>query len=424
MNKILYLLVFLTFDAIAIDYQAELACVLHLDEKCIADIATYKSYDKLSVFAQQPDKAVGILNRYYQTAKKNDLSVMVDIFSNEDGSRQLIKEKIRKTPTMFSRFHKLKDVEILSSARLGDYYSYKVRWIDAKGEVLANWLELVHCPDQCYMSARVLDQTDESYFYAIATSFSPGGQGVIADVNTVKINIPKKSNYAVSVNINTVVTEDKNALLNLSEFLSHLKQEYENIVGVEGSNWDKKYQQFINIYSTYWSGIESSTRFQLPELDGNTVSFPLRNIYSHSAKMAGIQSVSSPFFIQGDGVDFYFLELTFPEGTQYLLLAVDESGSLIPMISVKGKNAELLELLYHPFVYLKLIEKAQSKDSAVQIKLDQKIEPKKNMLKESLPLDASAGEPPSLGVQNWIWALFIGFSLLIVLSFVLYKMKK
>ncbi len=37
MNKVLYLLVFLTFDAIAINYQAELACVLHLGEKCSAD---------------------------------------------------------------------------------------------------------------------------------------------------------------------------------------------------------------------------------------------------------------------------------------------------------------------------------------------------------------------------------------------------
>lgn len=394
------LLVFLTFNAVATDYQGELACVLPLNEKCIADITTYKSNDQMSVFAHQPDKAIELLKRYYEAAKNNDLSMIGDIFSDEDGSRQLIKEKIRKNPSMFSRFHKLKDVEILSSARLGDYYSYKVRWTDAKGKVLANWLELVHCPDQCYMSARVLDQTDESYFYAIATSFSPGGLGVVADENTIKIKFPQKSNYAILVNINTLATEDENSLLNLSGFLSHLRQEYENIVGKTGSSWEKKYQQFISIYSTYWSGIENSTSFQIPELEGNTVSYPLRNIYSYSAKMATINSVSSPFLIQGDGVDFYFLKLSFSEETQYLLLAIDEKGHLIPRVSVKGRNAELLELLYHPFVYLKLIEKAKLIENAVQLNLDQKIKPKKGMLKESLLIDSSEDKPSFSGLPT------------------------
>lgn len=265
MNK--YLLFFslfmCSFNLNAQNYIESKQCVHAKEEKCLIDIRMLTSDVSITVSSNSADKNIAILGHYYDLAKKNDLAALIKLFSEADGSRQIIKEQVRKNPSMYSRFHKVEKVIIVNSARLGDYYSYRVRWISKEEEILADWLELVHCPGQCYMSARVLDQTDETYFYAIATSISPKGQGVIVNENTVRIDHPQTSNYAVSVNVNTVKAEDQNGLANISGFLSHMKQDYEDIVGAAESNWDKKYQQLINIYSTYWSGIESSTSFQL-----------------------------------------------------------------------------------------------------------------------------------------------------------------
>jgi len=253
MRKIIVLIVsfmVMSIAAAAEEYERVSQCINEKDSHCLFSISLYKDMESKDLFSATPGNGFDVLNKYYKLAKENKSSEIIDLYSAKDGSKEIVKKQLQRNPNTYARFHKVAGVKILMSARMGDYYSYKVEWLSDKGEVLTRWLDLVHCPDSCYMSARVLEQSEESYFYAIATSLKSMA-GVSNEINTnyVEVNVPEKSKFPVSMKISTIHNVDfpsslKRDELAITQFILSLKASFSQLIDDSGQ-WKEKIEALV-----------------------------------------------------------------------------------------------------------------------------------------------------------------------------------
>jgi hypothetical protein len=367
MKKIIVLIVsfmVMSTAAVAKEYERMTECINEKDNHCLFSLSLYKNMDKKKLLSVAPEKGIDVLQRYYSLAKANKSLEIIALYSEKDGSKEIVKKQLKRNPNTYARFHKVAGVKILMSARMGDYYSYKVEWLSDKGEVLTRWLDLVHCPDSCYMSARVLEQSEESYFYAIATSLKSMA-GVSNEINTnyVEVNVPEKSKFPVSMKISTIHNVDfpsslKRDELAITQFILSLKASFSQLIDDSGL-WKEKFEALVVFFNNYWVGIDTQSSFQLPDVGESETRFPLRNIWNFSTKLENVKSFTSAFSIPGKNVNFHMLKLTFESSVSYAIFVVDHSGMLTPRVALSGLDGEMAEMIYHPYVYSKLVEKAK-----------------------------------------------------------------
>jgi len=367
MRKIIVLIVsfmVMSIAAAAEEYERVSQCINEKDSHCLFSISLYKDMESKDLFSATPGNGFDVLNKYYKLAKENKSSEIIDLYSAKDGSKEIVKKQLQRNPNTYARFHKVAGVKILMSARMGDYYSYKVEWLSDKGEVLTRWLDLVHCPDSCYMSARVLEQSEESYFYAIATSLKSMA-GVSNEINTnyVEVNVPEKSKFPVSMKISTIHNVDfpsslKRDELAITQFILSLKASFSQLIDDSGQ-WKEKIEALVAFFDSYWVDVDTQSSFQLPDVGESETRFPLRNIWSFSTKLESVKSFTSAFSIPGKNVNFHMLKLTFESSVSYAIFVVDHSGMLTPRVALSGLDGELAEMIYHPYVYSELVVKAK-----------------------------------------------------------------
>lgn len=354
----------MSIAAAAEEYERVSQCINEKDSHCLFSISLYKDMESKDLFSATPGNGFDVLNKYYKLAKENKSSEIIDLYSAKDGSKEIVKKQLQRNPNTYARFHKVAGVKILMSARMGDYYSYKVEWLSDKGEVLTRWLDLVHCPDSCYMSARVLEQSEESYFYAIATSLKSMA-GVSNEINTnyVEVNVPEKSKFPVSMKISTIHNVDfpsslKRDELAITQFILSLKASFSQLIDDSGQ-WKEKIEALVAFFDSYWVDVDTQSSFQLPDVGESETRFPLRNIWSFSTKLESVKSFTSAFSIPGKNVNFHMLKLTFESSVSYAIFVVDHSGMLTPRVALSGLDGELAEMIYHPYVYSELVVKAK-----------------------------------------------------------------
>lgn len=350
--------------AVAEEYERIEQCINEKDSHCLFSISLYKDMKSKSIYSASSDSGVDVLKKYYNLAKKNKSLEIIDLYSAKDGSKEIVKKQLKRNPNTYARFNKIADVKILMSARMGDYYSYKVEWLSDKGDVLTRWLELVHCPDSCYMSSRVLEQSEESYFYAIATSLK-SMTGVSNEINTnyVEVNVPEKSKFPVSMKISTIHNVDfpsslKRDELAIRQFILSLKASFSQLIDDSGQ-WKEKIEALVAFFNSYWVGVNPQSSFQLPDVGESETRFPLRNIWNFSTKLENVKSFTSAFSIPGKNVNFHMLKLKFESSVSYAIFVVDHSGMLTPRVALNGLDGELAEMIYHPYVYSELVGKAK-----------------------------------------------------------------
>jgi hypothetical protein len=367
MKKIIVLIVsfiVMSTAAVAEEYERIEQCINEKDSHCLFSISLYKDMKSKSIYSASSDSGVDVLKKYYNLAKKNKSLEIIDLYSAKDGSKEIVKKQLKRNPNTYARFNKIADVKILMSARMGDYYSYKVEWLSDKGDVLTRWLELVHCPDSCYMSSRVLEQSEESYFYAIATSLK-SMTGVSNEINTnyVEVNVPEKSKFPVSMKISTIHNVDfpsslKRDELAIRQFILSLKASFSQLIDDSGQ-WKEKIEALVAFFNSYWVGVNPQSSFQLPDVGESETRFPLRNIWNFSTKLENVKSFTSAFSIPGKNVNFHMLKLKFESSVSYAIFVVDHSGMLTPRVALNGLDGELAEMIYHPYVYSELVGKAK-----------------------------------------------------------------
>ena len=339
-------------------YERVKSCFYAAEQGCSADVSILMSSQEVSVFSNVSEKPLLALREYYSAAQANKLNDIINLFSQADGSRDITREDLGKNPMKYARFFNIKDVVVMKSAQMGEYYSYLVRWLDKDGRENATWMELVHCPDRCYMSVRSRHQIPETHFYGLATSFPRFAGEVTSAQHPAVIAVPENKKNSVEVRIHMKKAGDLNAAqkagyAHIAQFIQAVRKNYK--APESSDKWPEKIKETQAMFHEYWDDLGDRTAFYLLELSSGQVKAPIRNQITYADVLSRSVGEHLVGFIEGQKVSFAVVGVQFKDETQYGIFALNKSGRIVPRDKLEQDESIFSEALHHAAVITKLV---------------------------------------------------------------------
>ena len=346
---------------------ASSGCLVQHNNQCQATTSVYTENlpDNLLLsdnMGKQPD-FITALHQYYQLAKQNNLADLIELYSTADGSRDIFSEGVRKTPTRYARFHKVGNINVSKAYRFGNYVMVAVVWHDKQGKRIANWAELLHCAKQCYMSERLMNSSSEVGFYAIFSKPPVSNNPPVITSDNIEVTYPDNSDYSASV---TLAMTDYDALDSaerskfgvVAELVNTLKANVVN-ANAEAKNNFKHIEQYnVRLFAPFWRNFDKSVGYDWPNKVGDAYQFSSMAYYVLASKLANLRSLKPMAVIKGNAVDFVMLATEDFGYMSVLTFYVDNDNKMISQADLNRSDSTIAELLQHPFVYKKLVARA------------------------------------------------------------------
>lgn len=346
----------LMFNCVSHAFQKEETCYLVVSGKCVLSIGAYFDDKEYEVYptsgSTDADKA---LNSYYRAATKNDIPTIINSFSSADGSRELISDQLSDSPSKFARFNAVSSVDVLKSARLGNYTSYRIRWYGSSGARLTDWMEMVVCTSECKMSNRVMSQTDETALYALATTPGLAIQPKSGQLS-FSFPYPKSSAFPVTVNANISPIDIKNpgkANVVINFLDGFIKKE---VPVLSDGGWETYTNDIFDYLESYWVGADRSTAYYVAEKSGETMSDPIRNSLQYMLLMNQLESYRVLHSLESDTLSLILVELNLKDKVAYQYFYVGSEGKIVPRANVDSSQSVAVEVLHNPLVLRQLVE--------------------------------------------------------------------
>lgn len=337
-------------------FQKRETCYLVASGQCVLSIAAYFNDKEYEVYPNagitNADKA---LNAYYRAATKNDIPTIINSFSSADGSRELISDQLSDSPSKFARFNAVSSVDVLKSARLGNYTSYRIRWYGSSGARLTDWMEMVVCTTECKMSNRAMSQTDETALYALATTPGLAIQPKSGQLS-FSFPYPKSSAFPVTVNANIGPIDIKKpgkASVVINFLDGFIKKE---VPVLSDGGWEAYTNDIFDFLASYWVGADRSTAYYVAEKSGETMSNPIRNSLQYMLLMNQLESYRVLHSLESDTLSLILVELNLKDKMAYQYFYVGSEGKIVPRANVGSSQSVAVEVLHNPLVLRKLVE--------------------------------------------------------------------
>lgn len=326
----------------------------HVSSKFVA----IKGINQLSLQAAKGNQPnfIATLKNYYDAAKKNDHKRITSLYTEADGSRKIIEESLRKSPTRYSRFHKVGDITVKKAYRAGNYHFVVVDWHDKQGKVLAEWSELLYCQKSCLMSDRLLKQTDTTSFFFRAlgggkeASYESKGNAF----KTVTASTPNDDTTSISVAItpySNMTAAEKSKTQTLVDLVQTVRANSVKVNETFSTNFPKLKSETLSLFKDYWPAIDDRLTYYYPNVKGYKVPFSSLGVYVLTSRLASITSLKPMFKVQGKDVGFYFFMAERQEKQELLMFFINDAGKLVSQADLKSPDSGIAQTLQHRFVY-------------------------------------------------------------------------
>lgn len=356
MLRLLIIPVGLVFAFSTHAFQKKETCYLMASGQCVLSIGAYFDDREYEVYPTVGDTdADKALNAYYGVATKNDIRSVISSFSSIDGSRELVSDQLSESPSKYARFNAVSSVDVIKSARFGDYTSYRIRWYGRTGERLADWMEMVVCTGGCKMSNRGMSPTDETALYALATTPGLTTQPKFGQFN-FSFSYPTSSAYPVVVTAKIAPVDLQNPG-SASVVINFLDGFIKNEVPVlSDGNWETYTSKVLDHLGSYWIGADRSTAYYVAEKSGNSMSDPIRNSLQYMLLMNQLESYRVLHSMESDALTLILVELGLKDKTAYQYFYVNSEGMIVPRANVDSTQGVAVEVLHNPLVLRQLVE--------------------------------------------------------------------
>lgn len=306
-------------------------------------------------------KYFNVLNEYYILAKKNDLANIVKLYSELDGSRNIVEKSVRKVPNRYARFHKVGKIKVNKIYRFGAYYMVGVVWFDKQDQFLANWTELVHCPADCYMSERLMRKNEEVSFYSYASSGANKLTGSLKGSDVIKVEYPEGSEYPAKVSLglsqyNTLSSEKKKKFTIVLNLINSLKANNSQIIKTSGGDSLAWRDMTIGFMQPYWANFGAQVMYYYPNKLGSEVLFSTLTVNRLADRLSKVEHAKPIALINGEEVSFLLMSVGLKEDRKVLQFYLSENNKIISQADLTREDGLLARLLQHPFVYEKLLK--------------------------------------------------------------------
>ncbi|WP_369855613.1 hypothetical protein [Candidatus Thalassolituus haligoni] len=324
-------------------------CLAFDGQNCSVSVSVRKK--SVSMWLDQPDASVpeavtSVLKEYYAAARNNDTAKIADTFSVADKSRSKILEEMRKNPGKYARFYQVKAVKLNMLASIGLYYLVGVEWYGEGSKRLAGWSELVHCADDCKMSAQMMSASDPLINFANVVVYP--GESIQQPVGGHVIEYPQSSDRS---GIFGYQASGNNAQLKAKfAAVKELRQAFLDNQDIIANAGDDIVAKIVATMSPYWNNPNSTDVTYLPR--PNSTGMHALNVISLNAVLANVQEISPLLLIQGNYVDFVFFKMKFSDTDQRLaFLAVGDNGKIVPQIQLERTDGVIAQAFQTSVVY-------------------------------------------------------------------------
>lgn len=407
-----------------INFAYSTYCLSEQNKQCLIsqEVLQAKTDIKLGISEQAKfdEPYLTLLNRYYLLAKQNNLPEIIKLYSSQDGSRELVREAVRQTPTRYARFYKVGDIQVNQILKMGSYYALLVSWFDKQGKRLANWFEFIHCDKQhCAMSERLAKKTKQTAFYALfGGKHAFTGEFVSqADVDTISISQPKQSPSSVrlKLGIQTYANLSKEQLKAFDPALNVINtavSNYAQAIAEAGTDMAMLQQISQGLFQPYWEDFNHQEMFFYPNKQNAKRPFAGMDYRVFASKIGRLKSATPAAILRANEVDFIFLWVAQDEqkeDARLLPFAISKQGKIVNWSGLKNQDATIFQFITHPFVYTALVQQLRNKqanltDMLAKDKATYQVDFKKFTKKTQVDTQE---DTTADGTYLWPWALLL-----------------
>lgn len=431
----------MSFEVLAkINFENTTYCLYAENQKCTVLQTLHQTKTDITLGVSEQAKFnepyLNVLNTYYLLAKQNNLPEIVKLYSSQDGSRELVREAVRRTPTRYARFHKVGDIKINQIFNMGSYYAFAVSWFDKQGKRLANWFELVQCSgDACFMSERFARKDEKTAFYSLfgqSTAFT-GEFAVSNAVEPIKVVKPQNSSSPVSLSLAIEPYEQmsktvKSRFEPVTKVVNLAVSNYLQVMQEVGTDVNRLEGFSKGMFDPYWENFSSKEMFFYPNSKGQKHTFSTMDFRIFSNRLGNLKSLEPAALLRANQVDFVMLwgaQNADKKDERLFIFPVSKQGKIVNWSALKRQDATIFELLQHPFVYVSLIKSLKSGTSNTQLiaadKSQYEIDFKK--LEPQAPKsDSSKPSSENSSQSYWLW-LALAFVLVLVVGLLIWRKR-
>lgn len=306
-------------------------CLVKKSAFCSVSISRYEIFEGRQDIEEELSQKdlktyVEVLSKYYESARKNNKDDILSLYSAGDGSRAKKESAMKRVPDMYASFFDVARVDINGLVRVSDYALASVSWYEDSGKFIGKWVELLYCPDECWMSDQLMSNISEVEFLRINTV----GGGPVSDNDyefVVKYPLGDNVEYYGEFSASVLYPKlDRSAFDSfnnrISSLFEEIRKEYSGLAAQGGNEFSKG---ILNILDSDWNNVSSETYVSVIQ-DGSVVGGSVVNLAVQVSQMDSFVPIMK---FQGDEVDFYVYKAVLIGERNFIYIFSVRDGSII-----------------------------------------------------------------------------------------------